>query len=946
MDNRNFFPGLRRVPAACVWSLVTVFSACVPVTSAGAAVSDAPAANHFSPEVTKYLEQADAAEREGKFDLALIHINNAVRWAPLNGELRARLGAALLKNGDTTAAERELRQALTDNARDDLVVPKLLDAMIARGESRQLLTEFADPPAGTDDPLAPDVLRARALALENLGRRVEANATMERSLAIRRDARSLTSRAKLVADQNDLALANRLLDEAIKLEPRDEDALAAKVAVLFQGGELKQALAAADEFVSRLPLSRIAKVFRIEVLLGLNEDARARAELGALLKLSPHSAFGPYYDGVFLARAGDIKGAWTKEQLLQNEFVLAQPNIATRVADIAIANGNLEIGAGILSALVERSPTLSDARIRLASVQLTLGAPANAIKTLEPVKNIDDPRVPALLGQADLQLGRSSDATAAFEKSMGATGAGNNGILKQQLAESAFQLGDSETAIRTLKEILARNHGNWNNAVPLISILAQSGRTGEALDVVNRTAEDASRSPLGPFYRGRVLAAAGNLTGASTAFSEALAIDAKFEPALYFRAHVATARGDVETGTKDLQKIIAQNPANVSAYIALAEIALHQGQEPQAIDLLTRAMKAAPREPGPRLALASLQSYRRDFNEAEATLRPLLLMSPANPQALTELGQIQFKSGAAGKAVETFRGLAAAYPNSSGTYVLLARLLSATRDHTGAIDAARRAVELSPFSVRIRSLLIEYLVAGGKPDEALANAQEFASAHPSPDADLLVASTLDRLDRKRDSYSFLGSRFAAKPDRLLAMQLSESAMNLGDSGRAVSVLQEWLGKHDADYDIRRQYGSLLLQTGKTAEARKEFEALLKQRPEDPLVLNNLAWCLRDEDPSRAYDLVSLAAKIVPDSTDIMDTLAWMKFHRRDLQGALSLLRRAHQLDAEDGEIAYHYAVALDATGSRAEAKTLLQTIIAKNSGFNDRESARKLLATW
>ncbi len=241
--------------------------------------------------------------------------------------------------------------------------------------------------------------------------------------------------------------------------------------------------------------------------------------------------------------------------------------------------------------------------------------------------------------------------------------------------------------------MLAHSPGKWNAAEPVILALIQQGKTAEALDVVNRTAKGGTRTPLAPYYRGRILAAAGDLAGASAAFSEALDIAPKFAPARYFRAHVEAARGDPAAAEKDLKQMIAQNPADASAYLALAEIALHEGDEPRSIALLNTAIKAAPKDPAPRLALALTQTFLRKFSDAEATLDALLKIWPGNPEALKQLGRVRLLRGDKAKAVETYLGLAAAYPNSSGAYVLLAKVFHATNDPVGAVDAAKKAAE-------------------------------------------------------------------------------------------------------------------------------------------------------------------------------------------------------------------------------------------------------------
>jgi Flp pilus assembly protein TadD len=192
----------------------------------------------------------------------------------------------------------------------------------------------------------------------------------------------------------------------------------------------------------------------------------------------------------------------------------------------------------------------------------------------------------------------------------------------------------------------------------------------------------------------------------------------------------------------------------------------------------------------------------------------------------------------------------------------------------------------------------------------------------------------------------LAKSFAKKPDRLLAMQLSQIAMSAGDQKRAVRLLSDWLAKKPADIDIRQKYALLLLQTGDRAGARNEFETVLKQRSEDPVVLNNLAWMLQEDDPTRALSLITLAAKVAPQSPNVMDTFGWIKLQRQDRQGALPLLRRAYELDETNGEIGYHFALALDAVGKRADAKTVLQSVLARNSNFNDIGNAKQLLMRW
>ncbi len=408
----RFHRQVARASLACV-ALSAVTWTSSNTLAAGAAARASPG---LPPEVTKLLEAADRADKDGNLGVELIELKEAVRAAPQNGDVQARLGIALLKAGDPIAAERVLRDARRSRGSDELVVPPLLEAMLRRDEADQILEEFAEPGTGATTGFAADILRSRALAYEMLGRKADADAAMDRSLAIRRDGLGLSTRARLAADQDNLALARRLVDEAMTIAPKDPEVLAARVAITYQSGDLGKALAAADDFVRRFPVNNAARVIRIEVLLAMKQDALAEAEVDALEAQSPNSLFLTYYRGLLLARAGDFNDAWSAEQSLEPEFIMQQPSVAMKVAEIAVSSRNTVSAEGILAALVSRRPALAEARIRLASLQLGSGHPDKAINTLDPIQNSNDPRVQSILGEAQYRLGQFTDAMASFQK--------------------------------------------------------------------------------------------------------------------------------------------------------------------------------------------------------------------------------------------------------------------------------------------------------------------------------------------------------------------------------------------------------------------------------------------------------------------------------------------------------------------------------------------------
>jgi len=895
--------------------------------------------------VPKLLEDADRAYNSGNLELALIQMKNAVRLAPTDGEARARLGLLLFKGGEFAAAERELRQAIVNMAPKDVVIPGLLQVMLARNELNELLMEFPEPARATQDLLAPDVLRARAVAFQMLKRTREANAASDRALEIRRDAPALITRAKLARMQNDTGLALRLTDEAIKRAPGDIEAQVLNISLMRQSGDAQKAMAFIDAFAARDPANSLPKVLRVEILLQLKRDAEAQSEVNTILKQNPNSALGTYYSAMLRMRANDFANAWRIAQNLSPYFVQSEPGIVMTVARMATGSGNLETGGAILASFLSLHPDAVEARLQLAAIYLSQKEPSAALAVLAPLENFKEPLVEALFAQAYLQLRRFNDAIASLESAM--SSAGESDLLKQQLAMSQLQVGYTDQAIQGLRELLERNPANMEIASLLIGALIRNGSLDDALRVADGlTKNGAAKGALPAFLRGRVLFALGQHASAVTAYGEALAADPRFIPALYYRAYASLARGNSEDATRDLEGVLSRDPQQALAYVRLAQIALDSDQEARALALLTQGTRAVPNNPTLWLALANYQASRRNFRDAKAILLNLLKVSQNNPEALALLGQVQILLGEQRDGIDTLRRLVVEFPQSPAGYIVLAKALNTTKDPLAAEDAASGAVKLAPNSAQMRSLLIELQVAHGRTDNALETARSYRAEFPGSAADLLLADTLIRLKRTSEATTLLTTSLRTRPDRKIALRLGQIAMSLGDTKKSIAVLKSWLDAHPDDFEARREYASTLLAAGDNAGARQEFESLFKQRPQDPTVLNNLGWLLQATNPDRSHSLLSSAAKIAPRSADIADSLGWVTLQRRDHQAALPILQRAYKLDSDNPLISYHLAVALDANGKRSEAKTLLESIVARNAQFTDMDSAKQLLARW
>ena len=119
--------------------------------------------------------------------------------------------------------------------------------------------------------------------------------------------------------------------------------------------------------------------------------------------------------------------------------------------------------------------------------------------------------------------------------------------------------------------------------------------------------------------------------------------------------------------------------------------------------------------------------------------------------------------------------------------------------------------------------------------------------------------------------------------------------------------------------------------GLSRESLRNFESLLKERPEDASLLNALGYSLADRSQKlpRAEQLIRKALDASPDNPAFLDSLGWVRFRRGDLPGALPFMERAYRI-FPDPEIASHWGELLWMSGKQAEARALWARSLARS----------------
>jgi predicted Zn-dependent protease len=170
------------------------------------------------------------------------------------------------------------------------------------------------------------------------------------------------------------------------------------------------------------------------------------------------------------------------------------------------------------------------------------------------------------------------------------------------------------------------------------------------------------------------------------------------------------------------------------------------------------------------------------------------------------------------------------------------------------------------------------------------------------------------------------------------------AMNAAGKGKeAQARIQEWLKANPGDQAVGMYKAETDLANKQFKPAIAQMQDLLKRNPNNPLVLNNLAWAYQQDKDPRALGTAEQAYKLSGDNPSVMDTLGWMLVEQGNTARGLPLLQKAGGIAPDAVEIHYHLAVGLNKSGDKQGARKELDKLLAQNRPFPEIEEARALL---
>jgi len=888
------------------------------------------------------LAEAKQYQQKGDLKAALIQLKNAVEKSPEDGEARMQLAMLELDMGDAVSADKELRKARSLGIPAERILPLLGKADMLQGKTKELLDDIPADVAAKSAPL----LALRGDALLATGEPDQAKAAYEQALALNPNlGEALLGLARHAMIKRDRASAESMVADAVTKDPKNPEVWMAQGALLRLSGKTDEALAAYNETLKLKPDHRSAHIEKAYIEISRGKFPAAKTEIDAAEKASPGSLLVTYTRALYEFSQGKYGAA---QEALQKVLKSAPDHLPS-----VLLAGASELNLGAtqqaeqhLRKYLESNPGDVYARKLLAQTLLKSAQPADAAAALAPVlkESSQDPQLLALAGESYMQVRDFNKASSYLEKA--AELAPKAAAVRTSLGLSRLAQGDQARGLSELELATSLDPKSTQATIALVQTEMRLKHYDKALAAAQSLEKQQPDNPQVQNLKGAVYMIKGDIANARAAFEKAVAQQPTFFPAVTNLARLDLQDKKPEAAKQRFEKILEKDKNNIEAMGALGELAMVQQRPDEATTWFEKASNVNPDAVGPAVKLGMHYLRIKQPEKAATLARKLQAANPTNAELLELMGQVQVATKDASGALDTYKKLVNVMPKSPRAQLRLAGAQLMMKDEAAAATALKRAVELQPDFIPARLVQVDMAMRGGRPDEALDIARQLQKLNPKAPAGYVIEGDVMLAQRKAAQ---------ALPAYEQALALSKSsevfvktlqAMTLAGKTKEVKArAQQWMNEHPDDVRVALMAAEGNLASKEYKQAIALLQGAQKRAPNNPLVLNNLAWAYQQEKDPRALETAEQALKLAGDNPGVMDTLGWMLVEQGNTTRGLPLLQKATGLAPNAVEIRYHLALALHKTGDKQGARKELDKVLAQNTPFPQIDEARALLKT-
>lgn len=921
---------------------------------------------NMDPGVVAYLEGLLANEKGQLFEAvkcwrrgveeAMIPANTGRRKDP-PGRVRLSLASALSRLGDTQSALAQLHALVSE--RPDFFGGRL--ALV------RLLAQTGDwvetrRHAHTATQLAPENFEAQLHHLQACIQLLAARPTPD----------SARTRQEIE-------------DRLAKLENDTNGALEVKL-LQFQLAMQLANFEKAEELITHLkkdhsPHVQVAMA-EAELLTAQDKTEDTIFVLRKTIDEFPQAVEPVEYLATLLARQGNHGAAeeTIDDALARLERPAAQHDLGLLLAQVYSMGGEQNKAYESLKTLAEKLPNHISVKRRLLACEQITNDLGQAQEIIDDIKSLEgEDGWQWKYEQAKIWFGadnfkhRCPQIISLLRKSLLANP--EDQASRMLLGAAYERAGELQLAVSTYRDALNRSPDDIRIIIPTVAALYKAQEHDEAEQILSRISQGKLLYPpqlqsvrLQSFVR------RGELSSASEILQDLLASDPNNQAARFSLALLQMRQNEYDEASKLLAELKAHDPnslliigaqiqlnnvqnkpeealalcdeavnnlGSASAYILRARTYAMLEQADKAIEDLGHAIAAEPNNAAAWVARSDFYRRLGRSVEAVADIQQALFLAPDNIQVQRHAISLFLASGGRENLSQGRIILDKALASNADDIEL--RLLKArcllAEGTTPTIENAEHILEkitedrpeTSEAWVRLGEILLSQQQLGRALDTALRGL-----VHKPKDKSLLMLKA--RVEAARSPILAIPTlkelRRADPNDADIALHLAGMHTKAGETGKAVNLLKEQLAfckDSGQERKVRLGLGVALYRNGNKANARKEFDSLLRSAPADPAPLLAEARLLMDDKHwSQLTQKITQWSDTHPEDTGTLLKIARDAVSTEDSEAkeiSEDLLRKILDRDPNNLRAMSTLAVLLQMTGHGAESARLYQRIL-------------------
>lgn len=874
---------------------------------------------------------------------AVIQLKNALQSKPDSPEARFLLGKALLEEGNAAGAEVELRKAADLKYPADQLIPLQAQTLLLLGQTKKVVEDLSKTQLSSAESNA-DLQTTVGRAYLAQGKPDSAKGAFDAALAAVPDyAPALFGQARIKASSRDLAGAMALLDSTLEKNPKFHEARQLKGDILAAQGN---AQASSDAYRKILEVRADYLPAHVSLISRYMESGNldeAGKQFEIMKKIAPASPQTSYIQAELLYRQKKFKEA---REAIQLHLRAAPDSVPGQQLAGAIEYElkSYVTAENYLLAVLAKTPELGMTRRVLIASYLRSGQPDKALGVLQPIldKIENNSNLLALAGEVFIQNGDADKAGIYFTKAASLDPENKS----KQTSVALFHLakGETETAYKELEKI-ASTDSSTRADMALIASQLRNRKFDQALKSIDGLEKKQPENPLVDNLRGNALLGKRDVAGAKQSFEKALQKNPAYFPAAASLARLDIAAKKPEEARKRFENVLAKDPKSTQALLSLAELQARSGGKPEEVAvLINKAVAANPLDVPSRLALINFYLGTKEPKKAVSAAQDALGVLPENPAILDAEGRAQQAVENYNQALATYSKVASLVPNSIQPYLRMAEIHVAAKNKEAAMQSLRKALSIKPDSIEAQRGMMMLDLDAGRTSNAVSTARNIQKQHPKNVAGYLLEGDAYAVGKSwKDAASAYRNGIKQTGANELAIKLHAVLFAQNAAADAEKFADGWLKEHPKDQRFR-------LYLAESASARKDYptavkhyRSLLEIQPDNPALLNNLAWVMGLNKDPKAIELAEKAHKLAPEQASVADTLGTLLVAKGDFGRGLELMKKANALAPNNPTIKLNLAKALIKAGKNADAKKELDELAALGEKFPANGEVKDLL---